>query len=160
MDRSKSVIIKKDRRWLNAAIVTAMFNGGITKGLERGALAALKEAGVPDEQVTVYEVAGSFEVAQLAMKLGASKRYQAVVALGVIIKGETSHDKHLADAVTSGLLNVGHQTGVAVGLGVITANTVEQAEARAADDDRNRGYGSAAAAVNLADHFHDLSQSG
>ncbi|OGL87505.1 6,7-dimethyl-8-ribityllumazine synthase [Candidatus Uhrbacteria bacterium RIFCSPLOWO2_02_FULL_48_12] len=135
-------------RGFKMAVVVADFNASVTKGLLAGALRAAKDSDL--KNVAVYHVAGSFEVAQLAMRLAKTKRWHAIVCLGVIIKGETSHDQHLASAVTSGLLQVGLNTGVAIGLGVITANNVAQARARSGHNQYNRGYAAVAAAVALA----------
>jgi 6,7-dimethyl-8-ribityllumazine synthase len=131
------------------AIIAGQFNEEITAGLLEGAQKYLSEAGVPAKRVRVYEVAGSFEVAELAAWLARSKKFAALVCLGAIIKGETSHDQHLAQAVTTGLLQTAQATGVPIGLGVITANNLAQAKVRAANDRGNRGYAAASAALNL-----------
>ena len=150
MDRGVPKIENGDGQHLQVAVIVSMFNRDITSGLEDGARQALRDAGVPDDQVVVCEVPGSFEVPQLAMSVARTGRYDALVCLGAIIKGETTHDQHLADAVTNGLMRVGQETGVAVGLGVITTNTLDQARVRSQPQERNRGYEAAAAAVALA----------
>jgi 6,7-dimethyl-8-ribityllumazine synthase len=140
--------VKTNQR-LRVAVIVGEFNPEVTSGLQRGALQALGESGVPTSKIKTYHVAGSFEVAQLAMGLAKSKRFDALVCLGAIVRGETTHDQHLADAVTSGLLRVSLDTGVPVGLGIITTKNISQALARSRPDRRNRGYGAAAAVVGL-----------
>lgn len=147
-DAKKVLAMKKLRG--DVAVVVGEFNKNVTEGLLSGAKRALKDAGVSEKRIRVYWVAGSFEVAELAMRLAKSKKFFFLVCLGAIIKGETSHDEHLAQAVTNGLLRVSHDTGVPVGLGVITANNIKQAEARSGNNMGNRGYAAAAAALELA----------
>jgi 6,7-dimethyl-8-ribityllumazine synthase len=130
-------------------IVVGQFNSDVTSGLLHGAQQCLKEAGVSRQRQKVYEVAGSFEVAELAAWLAKSKKFAGLICLGAIIKGETTHDQHLAQAVTNGLLQTAQTTGVPIGLGVITANNLKQAKARAARDRANRGYAAAAAMLQL-----------
>lgn len=146
----KKISAKAEHHNLRVAVVVADFNKEVTKGLLKGALKAIGESGLQGKQIGVYHMAGSFEVAQLAMRLAKTKRWHVIVCLGVIIKGETSHDQHLASAVTHGLLQIGLETGVAIGLGVITANNIAQARARSGMDKYNRGYAAVAAAVALA----------
>lgn len=119
-------------------VVASEYNCTVTDGLLVGVERALKDAGVIAPAKIIW-AAGSWEVAQLAMFEAKKGECDAIVALGSIIKGETSHDHHLATAVTNGLLQVTFDTGIPVGLGVITANTLEQAEARATEK-VNRGY--------------------
>lgn len=127
-------------------VIASEYNRGVTDGLLAGVERALSEAGVKAEPKIVW-AAGSFEVVQLAMFEAKKGECNAIVALGSIIKGETSHDQHLATAVTNGLLQVAFETGIPVGLGVITANNIEQAQARASEK-VNRGYDSVAAVLS------------
>lgn len=138
------------RRSLKIAVVVAEFNKSITDGLLAGARRAINDSGIGLKNVKIYHVEGSFEVVQLAMRLAQTKHWHAIVCLGAIIKGETTHDYHLASAVTDGLLRVALDRGVCVGLGVITANNLAQAKARSGDNKYNRGYAAAAAVINLA----------
>ncbi len=133
----------------DVGVIVAEFNAEVTEKLLAGARRALSDATVPARRVRVYHVAGSFEVAELAMRLAKTKRFAALVCLGVIMKGETTHDQHLASAVTDSLLRVSLDTGVSVGLGVITVNNLAQAKARSGSDRSNRGYSAAAAALGL-----------
>ena len=145
----KKINLTRGNQKINVAVVVADFNETITRGLLHGSLRALRDSGLKKSSFTVYHVVGSFEVTQLAMRLAKTKRFKVIVCLGAIIKGETSHDQHLARAVTDGLLRVGLDTGVLVGLGVITTNNLKQARARSANDKYNRGYVAAAAVLSL-----------
>ena len=99
--------------------------------------------------VSRHPAPAAFEVAQLAGWLAASGRVDGIVACGSIVKGETSHDLHLAEAVTAGLLEIGVRTGVAVGNAVLTADTTEQADARSGGARGNRGEDAARAVAGL-----------
>ena len=132
------------------AIVTARFNPEITEGLLRGARAALTRAGVADGDITVVRVPGAFELPVAAKKLAESRRYDAVIALGCLIKGETMHFEYIASAASHGIMQVATTTGVPVAFGLLTALTDAQAAERAGDDDANKGREAALAAVEMA----------
>lgn len=117
-----------DGRSLRVAVLVARWNATITDRLKAGALEVLSAAGVPD--VTVVEVPGTFELPQAAARLAATGRYDALVALGCILKGETIHDRVIADACARGLMDVALASKVPVTFGVVTADTLAQAEAR------------------------------
>jgi 6,7-dimethyl-8-ribityllumazine synthase len=140
---------------LRVAVLVARWNADVTDRLRDGALAALSAAGVRDEDVTVLEVPGAFELPAAARRVAASGRVDAVVALGCLLKGETRHDEVIADACAKGLVDVSTATGVPVGFGVITAGTRAQALARS-DSGASPGKGghkgreAAEAAVALA----------
>ncbi|PJE75498.1 6,7-dimethyl-8-ribityllumazine synthase [Candidatus Uhrbacteria bacterium CG10_big_fil_rev_8_21_14_0_10_48_11] len=154
MHKSVDNITTVNRSDFRVAIIAGQFNPEVTEGLQRGATRALSEAGVAEAHIDTYPVAGSFEVAELAAHLAKAVRYDAIIALGAIVKGETSHDEHLARAVTESILTSATTSGVPIGLGIITANTFEQAVARAADDNGNRGYHAVKAALALFEQMH------
>ena len=120
-----------------------------------GALEALKEVAVDDAAIEVYRVPGSFELPLCALKAAASKKFDAVICLGVVIRGETPHFDFVAGEAARGITDVGLKTGVPVMFGVITANTVEQANARAAEKHDNKGYEAAMAAVELVNLYRE-----
>jgi len=132
------------------AIVVSRFNAGITEGLLHGARAALAEAGVDSGDVTVVRVPGAFEIPFAARRLAKTGRFDAVVCLGCLIKGDTMHFEYIASAVSHGIMAAAAETGVPVTFGVLTTLTEEQAAARAADDADNKGREAAAAAVDMA----------
>src|SRR5689334_15605188 len=111
-------------------IVIARFNGEITNRLLQSALDALAEQGVPQESVTVMPVPGAFELPLAAMAMAKTRRYSCVVALGAVIRGETPHFDYVAGEAASGLQLAALETGVPVAFGLLTTNTVAQAEAR------------------------------
>ena len=123
--------------------------------LIQGAQAALRELHATDESVTLFRVPGSFELALCALKAAESKNFDAVICLGVIIRGQTPHFDYVAAETARGLNEAGLRTGVPVLFGVITADTVEQALARAGEKRDNKGYDSAAAAVELVNLYKE-----
>ena len=133
------------------AIVVSRFNGEITNRLLESALGALDEAGVSRDAVLVMPVPGAFELPIAAMALAKTRRYSCVVALGCVIRGETPHFDFVAGEAASGLQLAGIETGVPVSLGLLTCDTVEQAEARV-----DRGAWAARTALEMADAFAQL----
>jgi 6,7-dimethyl-8-ribityllumazine synthase len=119
------------------AIVTSVYNQTVTKALLDGAMRRCAEAG-SNLEVELFDAAGSFELVPLASTAAWSERFDGVLALGCIIKGETRHDEFLAHAVTSGLANVSISTGVATALGVLTVESNGQALERAGLDKKGR----------------------
>jgi 6,7-dimethyl-8-ribityllumazine synthase len=117
-----------DRR--SVGVVVSRFNGGVTNKLLRRALEALEAAGVANEGITVLPVPGAFELPLAAMALAKTRRYACIVALGAVVRGETPHFDFVAAECASGLQLAGIETGVPVAFGVLTVDTVEQAEAR------------------------------
>ena len=111
-------------------VVVAKFNGEITSRLLERALEELESAGVPRESVTIVPVPGAFELPLAAMALAKTRKYDCVVALGCVVRGETAHFDFIAGEAASGLQLAAIETGVPVAFGVLTTETVEQAEAR------------------------------
>lgn len=132
------------------AIVVSRFNPEITDGLLAGARDALVQADVRDDDVTLVRVPGAFELPVAAQRLAESGRFDAVICLGCLIKGDTMHFEYIADAATRGISDVGLATGVPVTFGVLTTLTDEQAELRARPGDGNKGREAALAAVEMA----------
>ena len=145
----------EDARGLRVGVVVATFNGVVTAGLLQGALEALSAAGAVDPMVV--RVAGSFEIPVVARAL-AEAGYDCVVALGAGIKGETDHHEHVATQAIAGLRQVAVETGVPVGLGVLTTRRVEQARARSLPGPGNKGAEAALAAVRTANALRQLSR--
>jgi 6,7-dimethyl-8-ribityllumazine synthase len=137
-------------RGLRVAIVVSKYHDFVTSRLQAGSLAALDAAGVSRDAVTVVRVPGSFELPSAAQQAAASGRYDAVVCLGCLIKGETPHFEVIASAVAHGLTAAAAATGVPMAFGVLTTNSVEEALARAGEGKDNKGWEAAAAALELA----------
>lgn len=117
------------------AIVVSRFNEAITTGLLKGALHTLTTQGVAETAIDVFWVPGAFELPTVAQQLAASRSYLAVICLGAVIKGETSHDQHINRAVSMQLCEIGVRTGIPVLFGVLTCDTLEQAVARSSTDE-------------------------
>jgi 6,7-dimethyl-8-ribityllumazine synthase len=140
---------------LNAAglkfgIVASRFNDFVTNRLLAGALDALERTGASDGNVVVVKVPGSFEIPLAAQKLARTKKYDALICLGTLIRGETPHFQYLCSEVTKGIAAVSLETGVPVAFGVLTADTVEQAIDRAGLKSGNKGFDAAMSAVEMA----------
>jgi 6,7-dimethyl-8-ribityllumazine synthase len=132
------------------AIVVARFNDAITSGLLAGARAALAEAGVRDGDVETVQVPGAFEIPLAARALAGSGRFDAVICLGCLIKGDTMHFEYIASATSQGIMDAGLVTGVPVAFGVLTTLTEAQAEERAVLGPANKGREAALAGVEMA----------
>ena len=141
---------------LSIAIVVARFNELVTRALLSGAEDGLARHGVEPEGVDVAWVPGSFEIPVTARKLAESGRYQAIVCLGAVIRGETPHFDHVANQASSGIGRVALDTGLPVIFGIITADTLEQALERAGGKMGNKGYDAAVAAIEMANLMRGL----
>jgi len=135
---------------LRIAIVVSRWNDIITQRLLDGAIDGLARHGVDTETVDIAWVPGSFELPVVAKKFAASKRYDAVIALGCVIRGSTSHYDHVTAGVTSGIAQIGLQTGVPCIFGLVTTETIEQAIERAGSKMGNKGFEAATAAIEMA----------
>lgn len=139
---------KLDASGLRFAVVVARFNRNITEKLLEGALDALREAGAHAPEV--FHVPGAFELPLAALKLARTGKYDAIVALGAVIRGDTPHFDYVAGEAAHGLQRVALDTGLPVAFGVLTTNTVKQAQARAGGLTGNKGYDAAMTAVEMA----------
>lgn len=141
---------------LRFAVVVARFNEEITTGLLRGARAALAEAEVSDDDVTVVHVPGAFEIPIVARRLAATGQFDAVICLGCLIKGDTMHFEYIASAASHGIVAAAADTGVPMTFGVLTTLTDAQAAERAAEGPGNKGGEAARAAVEMATLFRRI----
>jgi len=132
------------------AIVVSRFNESVTSRLLDGALQTLAAHGVPDEQIDVAWVPGAFEIPTVAGRLAAGGRYAAVICLGAVIRGETTHDQHINRAVSLGLETSARAWGVPILFGLLTCETVEQAIHRSGGNVGNKGSECALAALEMA----------
>lgn len=133
------------------AIAVSRFNGEITSALLENALTELGRLGVAGDAIAIMPVPGAFELPLAAMALSKSRRYSCVVALGCVIRGETPHFEYVASEAASGVLLAGLETGVPVAFGVLTVDTIEQAEARL-----EKGAEAVRSALEMADAFGRL----
>jgi len=137
---SKIIEGRKDAQGLKIGIVVSRYNHFITEKLLDGALDGFKSHGGDDDQVTIVRVPGAFEIPLIADKLAASGRYDALVCLGAVIRGDTPHFDYVCDAVTRGIGAAVQAHKIPIGFGVLTTNDVQQAMERAGAKDANKGY--------------------
>ena len=143
---------------LRFAIVVSRFNSFITERLLAGAMDALTRTGANPDQIDVIKVPGSWEVPLVAGEAARSKRYDAVICLSAVIRGETPHFDYVAAEAAKGIAQVASQTGVPVAFGVLTTNTLEQAIDRAGAKGGNKGFDAAMTAVEMANLLRTLRQ--
>ncbi len=160
---AQTIPSEPDGRGLSVALVVARWHADVVDRLQSGALAELARLGVADEDVLVVEVPGAYELPQAATWLARMGRADAIVVLGCILRGETPHFDHIARACVDGCLGAAQETGVPLGLGVLTVDTKEQAEARSraprggvSEKGGNKGIEAADAAVRLAALYRRL----
>jgi 6,7-dimethyl-8-ribityllumazine synthase len=147
---------KLEARGLKAALVLSRFNSFITERLLEGALDALTRHGADEADLTVVRVPGAFELPLTTRKLAESGRYEAIVALGAVIRGSTPHFDYVAAEVSKGLAQVSLQSGLPVAFGVLTCDTIEQAVERAGTKAGNKGFDAAMTAMEMVSLFKNL----
>ena len=135
---------------LKFGIVVSRFNDFITTRLLEGAQDALLRHGAKEDDITVIKVPGSFEIPLAAKKMISKGNYNAIICLGTIIRGATSHFEYIAAAVSKGIATVSFETGIPVTLGVITTDSIEQAIERAGTKSGNKGWDAAMTAIEMA----------
>lgn len=139
------------------AIVASRWNDAIVSRLIDGAKKALREASADDDAVEVLRVPGAFELALCAQKAAETRKFDAVICLGVVIRGDTPHFEYIAASAARGISEAGLRTGVPLLFGVITADNAAQADERSRDDAHNKGYEAARAAIEVANLFRNAS---
>jgi 6,7-dimethyl-8-ribityllumazine synthase len=135
---------------LKCAIVVARFNSLVTEQLLQGAADALRRHGVKDDEIDVFRCPGTFELPALLRRVAAGGRYEAVIALGAVIRGGTPHFEYVAAEATKGVAHVAMECDCAVAMGVLTCDTLEQALERAGVKAGNKGAEAAVAAIEQA----------
>jgi 6,7-dimethyl-8-ribityllumazine synthase len=132
---------------IKVGIVAARFNEFITSKLLDGALDGLKRYGLSETDVEIAWVPGAFEIPLVASKMAQSRKYDAVICLGAIIRGATTHYEHVSNEVTKGIAHVSLESGIPVLFGILTTETIEQAIARAGTKAGNKGFDCAVGAI-------------
>ena len=132
-------------------IVVSRFNEMISKSLLSGAFDCLARHGANEDEITVAFVPGSFEIPMTAKKMAESKKYDAVICLGAVIRGATPHFDYVAAEVSKGIASVAMDSGVPVIFGIITSDSIEQAFERAGTKSGNKGWDAALSAIEMAD---------
>ncbi|GAA0501104.1 6,7-dimethyl-8-ribityllumazine synthase [Salinibacillus aidingensis] len=143
---------------LKVGIVVGRFNEFITKKLLEGAVGTLQRHGVSEEHIDTAWVPGAFEIPLISQKMAESGKYDAVIALGTVIRGSTPHFDYVCNEAAKGVSNAALKTGKPVIFGVITTDTIEQAIERAGTKAGNKGSEAAAAAVEMAQLVKDMEQ--
>jgi 6,7-dimethyl-8-ribityllumazine synthase len=135
---------------LKFGVIVSRFNSFITERLLAGCLEALRLHGVSEENVDVVRVPGSFEIPVVIKKLATSGKYNALICLGAVIRGETSHFEYVASESTKHVAKTSYDTGVPCALGILTTETIEQAIDRAGMKNGNKGFEAAQVAIEMA----------
>jgi 6,7-dimethyl-8-ribityllumazine synthase len=146
-------LIARDLRF---AFVAARFNEFVVDPLIRGALDALKRHGASEKQVEIVRVPGAFDIPIVVRKLAMSRRFDALIALGAVVRGQTPHFDYVAGECASGLSRIALESGVPVAFGVLTTDTMEQAVDRAGGKAGNKGADAALAAIEMANLLRRL----
>lgn len=141
---------------LRFAVVASRFNDEIVDGLLNGAIECLEQHGATGEAIRVYRVPGAFELPIITATLARSRQYDAIVALGALVRGDTPHFDFISLQVTMDISRVALETGIPVAYGVITCNTMEQAKARSGSGGGNKGWEAALAAIEMASLMKQL----
>ena len=147
---------KLDAQGLRFALVVSRFNEALTSRLEAGAVDCLLRHGADEQSITVFRVPGAWEIPMLAAKLAASGAYDAIISLGVLVRGGTPHFDLIAAEVAKGLAGAALSSGVPLTFGVVTAENLEQAVERAGTKLGNKGWDAALAAVEMARLYQTL----
>ena len=141
---------------MKVGIVAARFNEIIVNKLLGGAVDGLVRHGVEEENITAAWVPGAFEIPLVAERLAKSGKYDAVICVGAVIRGDTSHYDYVCNEVSKGIATVGLQTGVPVLFGVVTTENIEQAIARAGSKAGNKGYDCALSAIEMVNLLNQI----
>ena len=143
-------------RDLRFALIAARFNDFVVEPLLRGALDALKRHGASEKQIEIVRVPGAFDMPIVARKLALSRRYDALLALGAVVRGQTPHFDYVAGECASGLARIALESGVPIAFGVLTTDTMEQAVDRAGGKAGNKGADAALVAIEMANLLRRL----
>jgi 6,7-dimethyl-8-ribityllumazine synthase len=149
---------KVDAQGLKIGIIVSRFNHFITEKLLLGALDGVTSHGGEEQNITVVRVPGAFEIPLVAERMAAHGKYDALVCLGAVIRGDTPHFEYVSDAVTRGIGKTMWKYGIPVGFGVLTTNDVQQAMERSGSKDANKGYEAALTAIEMANVMRQIPQ--
>ncbi len=142
---------------IRIAILTSQFNQEITNGLLSGALKTLEKASLARDQIQVFPAPGAYEIPLLAQEVAQSEKFDGVIALGCVIKGETAHFEYISDAVAHGLMATMLKTSVPISLGILTTYTWQQAVERSQEDSvENKGREAALACLQLIQSLKEI----
>jgi 6,7-dimethyl-8-ribityllumazine synthase len=154
MNTLEGMLVAKEG--MKVGIVVARFNEFITNKLLGGAVDGLTRHGVADENITTAWVPGAFEIPLIAEKMAKSGKYDAIICLGAVIRGATSHYDYVCNEVSKGVAQVGLQAEIPVLFGVVTTENIEQAIERAGTKAGNKGYDCALSAIEMANLIQQI----
>ena len=143
-------------RGARVALLVARFNSFVVESLLAGAVDCLKRHGAEEKDMTIIRVPGAFEMPLIAKQLAASKKYDAIIALGAVIRGGTPHFEYVAGECTKGLASVGMEFNLPIAFGVLTVDSIEQAIERAGTKAGNKGVEAAMSAIEMIDLIKKL----
>jgi 6,7-dimethyl-8-ribityllumazine synthase len=153
---ARSIEGRSNAQGLKIGVVVSRYNQFITEKLLDGALDGFKSHGGKDENVTIIHVPGAFEIPLIVEKMAASGKYDALVCLGAVIRGDTPHFDYVCDAVTRGIGDAVRTYKIPIGFGVLTTDNVQQAMERAGSRDANKGYEALLTAVEMVNVIRQL----
>lgn len=157
IDGIRTIEGRCDQQSYRVALIVGRWHAFIADPLLEGALATLNESGIEDAQIDIVYVPGAYEIPLAAKRLADRGEHKAMVTLGAIIKGDTPHFDFVAGECARGIADVSLEYDIPIGFGVLTVNTVDQAIARAAKGEANKGREAALAAIEMADLLGQLS---
>src|ERR687898_611075 len=155
---AKIVEGKQDAHGFKIGVVVSRFNHFVTEKLLEGAKDGFMSHGGAEENLTIVRVPGAFEIPLIVEKMAASGKYDALVCLGAVIRGDTPHFDYVCDAVTRGIGDVVRAYKIPIGFGVLTTNDVQQAMERSGSKDSNKGYEAALTAVEMVRIIRQIQQ--
>lgn len=141
---------------LSIAIIVGRFNGFISEKLLSGCIDGLRRHGVDEPDIDVVWVPGAYEIPLIAKKLANTKKYNAIIALGAVIRGSTSHYDYVCNETAKGIANVSLNSEIPVVFGVLTTENIEQAIERAGSKSGNKGYDAAVSAIEMANLLKEI----
>ena len=153
---ARTIEARSNAQGLKIGVVVSRYNQFITEKLLDGALDGFKTHGGEDENVTIIHVPGAFEIPLIVEKMAASGKYDALVCLGAVIRGDTPHFDYVCDAVTRGIGDAVRTYKIPIGFGVLTTDNVQQAMERAGSKDANKGYEALLTAVEMVNVIRQL----
>lgn len=146
-------LVSRGKRY---GLIASRFNEFITQRLVEGALDGLKRHGVREEEIEVFWVPGAFEIPYLGKKLAEAGKFDALLGLGAIIRGDTSHAEYIASEASKGIARISLDSGIPVIFGIITAETIEQAIERAGTKEGNKGFKAALSAIEMVNLYRQI----
>jgi 6,7-dimethyl-8-ribityllumazine synthase len=147
-----------DARGMKIGVIVSRFNNFITVKLLEGAIEGLKSHGGADDDVTVVHVPGAFEIPMVAARMAASGKFDALVCLGAVIRGDTPHFEYVCDAVTHGISKAVWEYRIPISFGVLTTDNVQQAMERSGVKDANKGYEAVLTAIEMVSVLRQLAR--